>query len=69
MLSSTTAVYAHIFLDNKRYSMRQLAHCPRLGDELRLADDKYVKVVQVVWCLDEESPLGQRVNIGTELVE
>jgi hypothetical protein len=56
----------HIFVDNKFHSKRFMEHLPRLNDILRINPEKYVKVVEVVWCLDEDRRDGQRINIGTE---
>ena len=62
-------IYAHIFIDGSLYSRRQMHHCPRVGDTLRYGPEdaeKYAKCTEVVWCLNEESPLGGRVNIRLE---
>lgn len=45
-----------------------LQFVPRKGDELRLAEDKYFVVEQVVWVYDELKSFGQRVNIGVRKV-
>ena len=41
----------------------RMPHLPRLGDTVRLKGEKYAKVIEVIWCLDEDSPEGQRVNL------
>lgn len=56
----------HIFVDGKLARVPVLQHCPRLGDTLRLSEKQFVIVTELVWCLDESSSLGQRVNIRTE---
>ena len=43
-----------------------MSACPRVGDEMRIDDDMYYTVKRVIWCLDEISASGQRVNIGVE---
>lgn len=37
---------------------------PSIGEELRLAGERYYEVVHVVWILDEPECPYQRVNIG-----
>lgn len=38
---------------------------PRVGDEIRLNEDSYYRVVRVIWCYDERVKDGlERVNIG-----
>lgn len=52
-------------------SIKRIVHenfVPRLGDELRL-EDGYVEVIKIVWCMDEFSPLGIRVNIDTKFIK
>ncbi len=60
-------IYAHI-IDNNTGTLlvkTGMQHAPRVGDEIRLQEDKYVRVKVVVWCVDEEDPLRRdRVNIG-----
>lgn len=54
----------HGFLDGKQVVDLAMHGVPRVGDTVRLAGDKYVKVTGVVWCLDENNIEGDRVNIG-----
>lgn len=56
----------HGFLNNKRVLQRRLEHLPRIGDTVRLDEKRYVKVTEIVWCMDEDESEGQRVNIGME---
>lgn len=42
----------------------RMGACPRVGDEIRIADEVYCCVKRVVWVLDEDQKMGQRVNIG-----
>lgn len=58
---------AHIFLDGKLVSRSQLQHLPRQGETVRFPGDRYAKVTEVIWCLDEDTSAGQRVNLRTEL--
>lgn len=44
----------------------RMPHLPRVGDTVRLSGEQYAKVTEVVWCLDEESNEGQRVNLRLE---
>ena len=57
----------HGFLDNKKVIHQQMAHLPRKGDTMRLSGERYGKVTEVIWCMDEQddSPAfeGQRVNL------
>lgn len=54
----------HGFLDGKQVVDLAMHGVPRVGDTVRLAGEKYVKVTGVVWCLDENNIEGDRVNIG-----
>jgi len=56
----------HIFLGGKLMSTTTLHDTPRVGDTVRFSDESYGTVLEVIWCLDEISPLGSRVNIWTE---
>lgn len=64
-------VYAHIIheADGKMLARRTLPHAPAIGDQFRLSETRYVETTLVVWCLDEEHPMGQRVNIGVKDVK
>ena len=59
-------IYAHIIrkTDGKMITKVRMNHAPRVGDEIRVRDDLYMRVEQVVWCLDEEHGNCDRVNIG-----
>lgn len=68
----------HWIVKNKRVwlPLNKMDYMPRAGDELRVKDGEFFRVVRIVWCLDEKSTIGphsinlpnhQRVNI--ELVE
>lgn len=59
-------VNARIFINGKLL-VRLLTHVPRVGDEIRMGENSYHKVTQVIWCYDEEGA-HERVNIGTERV-
>ena len=56
----------HGFLDGKMVINWRMEHLPRTGDTVRFAGEKYAKVTEVIWCMDEDSPLGQRVNVRME---
>ena len=53
----------------KKLAAPLLIGLPRVGDELRLASDKYVMVRRVIWCMDEPYREGQRVNLGVDRIE
>lgn len=63
-------IKAHIYIDGEFHLAPRLEHCPRNGETLRIdgADgkDRYVVVTEVIWCMNEKSAEGQRVNIRTE---
>lgn len=45
---------------------RRMPNLPRVGDTLRIngkTNDRFFGVTEVVWCLNEESPEGERVNM------
>ena len=56
----------HGYLDGKRVINWRMEHLPRTGDTVRFAGEKYAKVTEVIWCMDEESSEGQRVNVRME---
>jgi len=56
----------HGYLDEKRVINWRMEHLPRVGDTMRFAGEKYGKVTEVIWCMDEPSDEGQRVNIRIE---
>lgn len=56
----------HGYLDEKRVINWRMEHLPRIGDTMRFAGEKYAKVTEVIWCMDEPSNEGQRVNIRIE---
>jgi hypothetical protein len=60
--------YVHIIDEKtgKKLSMRTLPGVPRIGDGLRMSDEKYYKVTSVYWCFDEDHSLGFRINIGVK---
>lgn len=46
-----------------------MAHLPRVGDTMRFHGEKYGKVTEVIWCMDEEETFkieGHRVNLRIE---
>lgn len=62
----SATVKAHIIHDvsGKMLAKPILSVVPRIGEDIRFADEKYYTVKIVCWILDEpECPL-QRVNIG-----
>lgn len=54
----------HGYLDKVMVINHRMQHLPRLGEIVRLHPDKFAKVTEIVWCMDEPSEEGQRVNIG-----
>lgn len=59
----------HAFVDNRKIIQWRMQHIPAKGDIVRIAKDAYFIVAEVIWCLDEESTEGQRVNLALEPVE
>lgn len=53
----------------KRVIDWRMPHLPRIGDTVRLSGELCAKVTEVVWCLDEESNEGQRVNLRLEPIK
>lgn len=53
----------HLYVDGVPFTKRRLPHIPSCGDTVRLSEDRYAKTTEIIWCFDEESPEGQRVNI------
>lgn len=47
----------------KRVINWRMPHIPRVGDTVRLSGEQCAEVTEVVWCLDEDSAEGQRVNL------
>lgn len=39
---------------------------PNVGDTLRFNESTFATVTEVVWCLDEPTTVGQRINIRCE---
>ena len=58
--------YLHIIDGNDGHILRkkQASAIPRAGDEIRLGDDRFYEVIQVVWVYDELFRNLERVNIG-----
>ncbi len=56
----------HGYLDEKRVINWCMEHLPRIGDTMRFEGERYGKVAEVIWCMDEPSNEGQRVNIRIE---
>ena len=56
----------HGYLDGKRVINWRMEHLFRIGDTVRFAGDIYAKVTEVIWCMDEPSNEGQRVNVRVE---
>ena len=58
------------FIDDKtdKIVLRQLAcHVPRIADEIRfggVGNERFYKVIRIVWVYDEKEWSGDRVNIG-----
>lgn len=53
----------HGYIGNKLIINYTMVHLPRKGDTLRLSEDRFATVTEVIWCLDEKSPSWQRVNL------
>ena len=57
----------HGFLNDKMVMKQRMEHLPRNGDTMRLTGERYAKVTEVIWCMDEQDDTpsfeGQRVNL------
>jgi len=58
--------HVHGFLDDKKAIQKRMESIPSIGDTVRFSGERYGKVTEIVWCMDEENELGQRVNIRIE---
>ena len=57
--------------DDKLITKEYVCHVPRTGDEIRFGgqgNEKYYKVILVVWAYDEKGNPFDRVNVGVELI-
>jgi len=54
------------YLDDKMVINWRMEHLPRTGDTMRFSEGRYAKVTEVIWCMDEISEEGQRVNLRIE---
>ena len=57
-----------VFMGPQLIIDKQFQHLPRIGDMMRFEGEGkiYGTVTSVVWCMDEPSVGGQRVNIGVK---
>ena len=53
----------HGYLDGTRVINRSMEHLPCTGDTVRLDGEKYAKVIEIVWCMDEGWLEEQRINV------
>lgn len=58
----------HCYLDGKRIGGCLYQHVPRVGDTMRFEGDRYGKVTEVIWCMDEPTIKWQRVNPRVESI-
>jgi hypothetical protein len=58
----------HGFVDDKMVLNQRMEHIPNVGDTMRFAGERYAKVLEVIWCMDEETTSfeGQRINLRME---
>jgi hypothetical protein len=56
----------HGFLDNKKVIDWRMNEIPRVGDTMRFSGERYGKVTEIIWVMDEPIQAGQRVNIRIE---
>lgn len=56
----------HGYLDGRMMINWRMEHLPRVGDTVCFSSKSYGKVTEVIWCLDEDSAEGQRVNLRIE---
>ncbi len=69
-------IKAHVYVGTEKVADRIMQHCPRVGDTIRFGttEDRYAKVTEVIWCLNEGPPwtpgmhTWDRVNLRTELL-
>lgn len=63
----------HGFLDDKKILHQQMSHLPRVGETMRFSGDRYGKVTEVVWCMDEQDDTttfeGQRINLRIKSIK
>jgi hypothetical protein len=59
----------HGYLDDKKVIDWRMEHLPRIGDTMRFRGERYGKVTEVIWCMDEDTSAGQRVNLRIESIE
>lgn len=67
MLELTTSFHFHA--NGKLIRGYRGVGVPRVGDEVRMSEEKYFRVTRVVWVYDEPDAVGQRVNIALEPIE
>lgn len=56
----------HGYFNHKRMINWRMEHLPRIGDTVRFSGDEFGRVTEVIWCMDEPTDEGQRVNIRIE---
>lgn len=56
----------NIFFNGILLHRERMEHLPRTGETIRLSDVKYGTVTEVIWCFDEASKEGQRINLRVE---
>lgn len=52
----------HFVVGNKMFMRQTVNFVPLIGDHIRF-NKKFFKVIDVVWCLDEDDQKYQRVNV------
>lgn len=63
LIASIEMYKVHGYFGEKRVIDWRMEHLPRIGDTMRFSGDRYGKVTEVVWCMDEPNTEFQRVNI------
>lgn len=50
---------------------QRMHHLPNCGDTMRLSGERYFKITEVVWAMDEETTdfIGQRINLRLEKID
>ena len=56
----------HGFIDNEMILRQRMDYLPRIGDIMRFHGERYGKVTEVIWCMDERTNEGQRINLRIE---
>ena len=59
----------HGFMDDVKILNTRMEHLPRCGDTMRFSEERYGKVKEVIWYMDEPDIDSQRINLRIESFE